>query len=100
MIDSLFLGIFVGIFSCLVALLLNYALADDQGQVDPDRSVSLVKTSLYLLATILICIAATVDYAIGGLAVSVYTMFGLFAFVIADELINRGLLAGLAGETE
>ena len=100
MIESMFLGIFAGMFRCFIALILNYALAHDQDQVDPDRSISLAKTSLYLLATMLICTGAAFDYAIGSLAVSAYTMFGLFAFVIADELINRSLIAGLAGETE
>ncbi len=100
MIDSMFLGIFAGMLSCFIALLLNYTLAHDQDQVDLDRSISLAKTSLYLLTTMLICLGAAMDYAIGSLAISVYTMFGLFAFVVADELVNSSLFSGLAGETE
>ncbi len=100
MIDSMFLGVFAGMFSCFIALLLNYALAHDQDQVDLDRSISLAKTSLYLLTTMLICVGSAVDYSIGSLGISVYTMFGMFAFVIADELVNSGIFAGLAGETE
>jgi hypothetical protein len=100
MIDSMFLGIFAGMFSCFVALLLNYALVHDEDQVDLDRSLSVAKTSLYLLTTMLICIGAAVDYSVGSLGISVYTMFGMFAFVIADELVNSSIFAGLAGETE
>ena len=100
MIDSMFLGIFAGMFSCFIALLLNYALAHDQDQVDLDRSISLAKISLYLLTTMLICVGAAIDYSIGSLTISAYTMFGMFAFIIADEIVNSGLFAGLAGETE
>ena len=100
MIDSMFLGIFSGMFSCFVALLLNYKLAHDQDDVDLDRSMSVAKMSMYLLTTLLICIGAAVDYTIGSLAISVYTLFGLFAFIVADELVNSTLLQRFAGETE
>jgi len=99
MIDSMFLGIFAGMSSCFVALLLNFTWAQGQ-DVDPDTSVSLAKLGLYLLTTMLICVGAAVDYAFGSLAISVYTLFGMFAFVVADEVVNSTLLGRYADQAE
>ncbi len=99
MIDSMFLGIFAGVLSCLTALLINYKLALGE-DVDTASSNALAKTSMYLLATLLICLGAAFDATIGGLAISVYTLFGLFAFVVADECVNSPLFGRLATETE
>lgn len=62
--------------------------------------MSVAKMSMYLLSTLLICVGAATNSVIGSLAVSVYTLFGLFAFVVADEMVNSALFARLVGETE
>ena len=99
MIDSMFLGIFAGMFSCLVALLLNCKLAQSQ-DVDPDTSKYLAKTCMYLLMTSLICLGAVVDYTIGSLAITAHTLLGIFAFVVADECINSSLFGRLTTESD
>ena len=99
MIDSMFLGIFAGMFSCLIALLLNYKFVHVRN-VDPDPSNSLAKTCVYLLMVLLICVGAGLDYTIGSLAISVHTLLGFFAFVVADECVNSTLLGRFAAEGE
>ena len=99
MIDSMFLGIFAGMFSCLVALLLNCKLAQSQ-DVDPDTSKYVTKTCMYLLMTSLICFGAVIDYTIGSLAVTAHTLFGIFAFVVADECVNSSLFGRLTTESD
>ncbi len=99
MIDSMFLGIFAGMLSCMVAILLNHKLAPDHDPEVDDRG-SLAKNCMYLLMTVLICLAAVGEVAIGGLTVSVYTLFGMIAFVLADEFLSSGLFGRLADETE
>ncbi len=104
MIDSMFLGIFAGVLSCLTALLINYKLTLGQDvdivDTEDDSSNALAKTSMYLLATLLICLGAAFDATIGGLAISVYTLFGLFAFVVADECVNNPLFGRLATQAD
>jgi hypothetical protein len=99
MIESMFVGIFAGMLSCTIAILINYKLSPDQ-DVDIDQSKSFAKTSLYLLTTLVICLCAAFDLTIGALAISVYTLFGMFTFIIADECINSSLFGRLVGETE
>ncbi len=99
MIESMFLGIFAGMLSCIIALLLNHKSSYDQ-HMERDESNALAKTCMYLLTTTAICFCAVFEIAIGGLAVSVYTLFGMIAFVLADEFVNSSLFGRLADETE
>jgi len=95
----MFLGIFAGMLSCLGGLLLNCKLTQNQ-DVDLDISKFLAKTVMYLLTTSLICLGAVVDYTIGGLAVSAYTLFGVFAFIVADECVNSTWFERFPAESE
>lgn len=94
MIDSMFLGIFAALSGGIVALVANFAFATSR-DIDPDVTKSLAKMSMYLLTTFLICLGSASEVVLGGIAVTAYTLLGMFAFVIAEECINSRLVSGL-----
>ncbi len=96
-IETMMIGIMAGCFSSLIGLAASWQLGSLLA-IEPDRYRSLAKLAMHGLTLLLLLLALEGDLEALQGYLSGYTIFGLFAFIIADEGLRLDRLeAAVAG---
>ncbi len=94
-IETMMIGIMAGCFSSLIGLAASWQLGSLLA-IEPDRYRSLAKLAMHGLTLLLMVLALQGGLGAAQGYMSGYTIFGLLAFIVADEGLRLDWLEAAA----